>query len=324
VCCPRAGTSPMSGSTPLTLAGGNRASIGPLSVPTGTPTAACAQLLVIPDAVHVIEAAVGNAGRIEPGNHLVGGQADEFGLDQRGQLGPCRNPPGVGVETRIAGQLGPPQDLVAKGLPLTLVLQAEDDLGAIARPVRPVGRDDWMGRALAAWRLAAIVTQIDGLHHPLGQGLEHADLDTGTTTGAPALQQRGEDAAVGVHAGRRCRRSTRPTCSASPGCRSPTGSRTRSGSAGRRPSCRHRVRCCRSRRCRRRSGVDVRRRQGRVAETETIRRAGPEVLHQHVGCDRSSRANISRPSGCLTSSVRLSFERLVHTKCDDRPRTRVS
>ena len=34
--------------------------------------------------------------------------------------------------------------------------------------------------------------------------------------------------------------------------------------------------------------------------------------------------DVDLPCGCLRSSVRLCFERLLQTKCEDRPRTRVS
>src|SRR6478672_1189081 len=41
-------------------------------------------------------------------------------------------------------------------------------------------------------------------------------------------------------------------------------------------------------------------------------------------CSTISRLRIACPSLCLTSSVRLSFDRLVQTKCDARPMTRSS
>ena len=53
-------------------------------------------------------------------------------------------------------------------------------------------------------------------------------------------------------------------------------------------------------------------------------RPGPGSAPRRRRAPTTSRLRIACASGCFTSSVRLSLERLVHTKCDASPRTRSS
>ena len=68
----------------------------------------------------------------------------------------------------------------------------------------------------------------------------------------------------------------------------------------------------------------MRRVQRLERQAHARRRAGREVLHEHVGAGEQALERAPAASACLRSSVRLSLPRLVQTKCDDRPLTRPS
>src|SRR5512147_1014115 len=147
--------------------------------PHRSPAPAGRELGVRHRGLDVVDAAVGDPGAVEPLDDLGRGQAGEGLLDDPGELRAVNDPLAVGGEARVGGQLGPPQHLAAEGGPLALVLQAEDDLAAVAGPVRAVGGDARVRGAGADGRVPAVVAVVEGLGHPLGQRLEHGDLDPG-------------------------------------------------------------------------------------------------------------------------------------------------
>jgi hypothetical protein len=51
-------------------------------------------------------------------------------------------------------------------------------------------------------RLRAVVREVDGLGHPLAEGVDHGHLEVRAHPGALPVVQGGQDAAIGVHAGR--------------------------------------------------------------------------------------------------------------------------
>jgi hypothetical protein len=55
---------------------------------------------------------------------------------------------------------------------------------------------------MEACRAAAVDRVVGGLSHPLAQGVEHGDVEGAAGAGALPLVEGGEDARVGVHAGR--------------------------------------------------------------------------------------------------------------------------
>ena len=110
---------------------------------------------------------------------------------------------GVAGEARLLGQLGPLQHLVAEVEPLALVLQAEHHAAAVgAGGERAVGVDRGVRGAGARRRRRAVEGVVQRVAGPLGQRLEHRDVQMPASPGARAFEQRRQDAGVGVHAGR--------------------------------------------------------------------------------------------------------------------------
>ena len=130
---------------------------------------------------------------------------------------------------------------------------------------------------LARRRRGAVERVVERVAHPLDHALEHRDVDPPAAAGAAALDQRGEDGAVRIHAGGDVgdrAAGLRPAPRRVPVT---TGTPTRSGSAGRTPSCRGTGpgarRRRRSRRCRRRSASGALRRAPR--NDKPMRAAAP-------------------------------------------------
>ena len=105
----------------------------------------------------------------------------------------------VALESRIVRQIRPIEDDLAEGGPLAVVLNAEDDLLAVAQPVRPVGRDGRVART-GPGRSGPAHGVVHRVPHPLPERLEQRDFERGALPGALALQERRQNAGVGVHA----------------------------------------------------------------------------------------------------------------------------
>src|SRR5919106_1579573 len=82
------------------------------------------------------------------------------------------DPLDVGAETGILRELRLPEHVGAQRLPLAFVLQPEDHLPPIARAVRAVRGDGGVGGPAARRGQAAVMAEVEGLSHPLHQGLE--------------------------------------------------------------------------------------------------------------------------------------------------------
>ena len=144
---------------------------------------------------------VGDARLIEALHDLGGVEVAEDRLDLRIEGRAVRQAQRVGREPRVRRERRPPQHLVAERPPLALVLDAEVHHVAVAPRERPVGGDDRVPGPRAEGR-GAPVRVVQGIAHPLAERLEHRHLDHRALAGALPHQERGEDARVGVHAGR--------------------------------------------------------------------------------------------------------------------------
>ena len=111
------------------------------------------------------------------------------------------HPLGVRVEARVARQRGLQQHLLAEDLPLAFVLQAQHHGLAVAGGKRAVGVDGGVRGAGTRRRLGAVERVVQREAHPLDHRLQHRHVEPAAPPGAAALDQRGQDAAVGVHAG---------------------------------------------------------------------------------------------------------------------------
>ena len=131
----------------------------------------------------------------------------------------CGDALGVAGEARVARERGLQQHLVAERCPLALVLQAQHHGLAVAGRERAVGVDRGVAGAGARRRRRAVEGVVQRVAHPLGQRLEHRDVDALAAAGLSALQQRRQDVACTRTCRRRCRRSTGRPCTARRACR---------------------------------------------------------------------------------------------------------
>ena len=85
--------------------------------------------------------------------------------------------------------------------PFAIVLDADENVDAVAAFERAVRRDRGVGETHALRRLAAFKLQ-QRHRHPVGHGVEHRDRKLGTFAGARAPDQGFEDRLIGIQAGR--------------------------------------------------------------------------------------------------------------------------
>ena len=155
-----------------------------------------------PHVFHRVDLRIRDLRQFESLNHLRARQRLEGIHDDLAQRGALRDALEVRGEALILGEFGLLQHLVAEADPLALVLQAEHHRGAVAGRERAVRVDGRVTRAGARRRRRAFECVVERVAGPLGQRLEHRDVDALSLAGLAALQQRREDIAVRVHAGR--------------------------------------------------------------------------------------------------------------------------
>ena len=139
----------------------------------------------------VVDRGVGHVGGPEPAGPVLGGLLAHFILQQPDDLGPCRQPAGVGGEALFRGQV-----ISAEGgaypRPERVLEAGHDDraVGGLERLVRDDGRMPAAGppRHLAGGEVGA-----DVLRHQRNGGVEQVHRDLLSDTVAVAGPQRGQD-----------------------------------------------------------------------------------------------------------------------------------
>ena len=123
------GIAPIGISMPSKLNGGTERADGPGRRRDLAPAVARGELRMIDELLDRVHPRVGDLRRLEPRDHLVGGQAAERLRDDRVELVAMLHAPRVRREAWIGGDLGPAERLGAEADPLALVLKPEvDDL----------------------------------------------------------------------------------------------------------------------------------------------------------------------------------------------------
>ena len=302
-----------------TRPGGSKAGIGPAGVSTCAPAIPRLELRMLPQAAHVVHARVGDAGRVEPGDHLLGDVSRESLDDPRAQAHRdwrCAQRCERSARRRRAAA-GPAPCRRTSPTPARSAGRASRS----CRRRRETGRTGRSSRGCAGARRRrrAVEGVVERIAHPLGHAPPASRRRSRRPCRSSALDERGQDARVGVHAG--CDVGDREAGLARLFRRAGHGqkARLRSGSAGRRP--------CVAVRAVLAVAGDVADDQPRVLvlqrlvrEPEPGGRARREVLDETSALPTSCEGSPSA-AACLTSSVRLSLDRLVQTKCDARPLT---
>ncbi len=152
--------------------------------------------------MHVVGARVGDAGLVEPGDHLLGGQAGESLDDDPAQLVPRGVAPEVTGEALLGGKARLPQHHVAEDGPFPFVLKPQQHRLAIARREQAVGVDGGVAGSGAGRRRCAVVGVVERIVHPLDQRFQHRDVQVLAASGLLPLEQCRQDAGIGVHPGR--------------------------------------------------------------------------------------------------------------------------
>ncbi len=164
------------------------------------PALARRELRVFPHVAHVVHARVRDTRLVEARDHLRRGVRRECGDDDLAQLLPVRGAARVGREAFVCGEFGPPEHPLAEDDPLALVLQPEHHDLAVACGKRAVRIDRRVRRASARRRRLPVVRVVQRKAHPLDHALQHRHVDRLAAAGRRALDQRGEDVGVRVHA----------------------------------------------------------------------------------------------------------------------------
>ena len=239
------------------------------------------QLRVVEHLANVAHFAVRHAGRIQPGNPLGVARRPEHAIDRRPHLIVVGHAVLVGGEARIGGQLGQTRR-GAEALPDVVVADGDHDLAVTGRE-RFVRRDGGVAVALALRRLAGGEPVRGLVGEQCRCRIQHPDVDALPNAKALARQQRGGDALCAIetrhHVGDRHAQPVTGAIGIPGDAHQPAfglhhrvvpgfvAARTGLAIAGDR-------------------GVDqagTAAVHGVPAETGPLERAGPEVLHQHVG-----------------------------------------
>src|SRR3954471_16578396 len=126
---------------------------------------------------HVPQQGVRDARGLESLCDLLGGAVTEGPLDLSLQLRAVLHSRGVPEEFRVDGERRLAEDPLAEHGPLALVLEPEEDLLAVPATERPVRSDRRMARTGPRRWCAAVHGVVERIAHPLGESLEHRDLD---------------------------------------------------------------------------------------------------------------------------------------------------
>ena len=148
---------------------------------------------------HVVHARARDLSPVQALDDLRGAQFFKRRKNDHRERGAIFAAPGVAVKARVRSQPGVLQHHLAKRTPLALILQAQHDRTAVPCGKRPVGIDAGMrGRAARRWRCSGKGV-VQRVAHPLGQRLQHRDIDVAAVPGPAAQQQGRQNAAVGIH-----------------------------------------------------------------------------------------------------------------------------
>ena len=103
----------------------------------------------------------------------------------------------IGGETLIGAERGVAQYLIGEHAPFAVVLDRDQNVGAVARLEHAVGRDGRMRQANALERGAPfLIEQRNG--HPLRHGIEHGNRNRRAFAGAAAADDRLKDRLIGA------------------------------------------------------------------------------------------------------------------------------
>ena len=205
LCSPSAGTAPILAANASEPAGGSSAGTGPAGVSTSRQRSRAAQLRVGPEPVHVVDARVGDPGRVEPAPPPRPPSARRSPRRSRPSA-----PPGWrrgGRSSRSARRRRAP---AARSTSRQNAAHSRSFCSpSITVPPSPAGNGPY-GK-MVAWdapvrggRRRALEGVVEREAHPLAQRLEHRDLDAAA---------RGRCArAAAARPGCRCRRTCRPRC----------------------------------------------------------------------------------------------------------------
>ncbi len=119
----------------------------------------------------------------------------DLGVQRVAVLQPCR----AGGKPRVGGESGGAQHRFAEPGELALVLHAQEHGAAVAGAERAVGHDGRVVGPGARRRRAAVAREIGREAHPLGERLEHRDVERRPLAGPAAPDEGSEDGRERVH-----------------------------------------------------------------------------------------------------------------------------
>src|SRR5699024_6084507 len=153
------------------------------------PAVTFGQLRMIGDLTHVPLPGMGNLRRFEELIAGFAGQCRECSLDDSLELAQVGETMGRPIEALVGDHIGTIEDLDGEALPFAFVLDGEHDLSAITAGERSIGGDGSMGGAGPSGAGATVASEVERVAHPFDEGVEEADLQGGTFTGALPIEQ---------------------------------------------------------------------------------------------------------------------------------------
>ena len=149
---------------------------------------------------HIVYRAGRYAGLVEPGQRLGLRVEAKPLFDNPLQFVAILQTIGIRPEPRVVRQPRHLQHRRAEPPPLALILHREDHR-AIGARIRAIGHDHIVPDPHARGDLSGAIPGIEGRHRPLSQAFQHGNVYPLSASGAPAVDQRGQDGGVGVQAG---------------------------------------------------------------------------------------------------------------------------
>src|SRR5579872_1533096 len=156
---------------------------------------------MLDDALHLADASVCDRAGVQPALELVRRHRSDDRVDLRLECGTVLDAANARVEARIIREIEALEDAGTEIAPFALVLDADQHRVAVGGVNGAVRRDRRVARAAAPWGASTVRRRIDGMAHPLREGLEKRNFDARAASRAIAHQQRRLDAGESVHAG---------------------------------------------------------------------------------------------------------------------------